>query len=92
MTFDPEVGARISTALVKAITEAKVMADAGDVGPDLRDLIRHARDLYNLLLEQVIAAEPNAAEDVREMCAAMGNRLGQLGALLDNGSRPSIVH
>ncbi len=92
MTFDPGEGARISTALFKAITGAKVMAEAGDVGPVLRDLVHHARDLYNLLLEHVIASEPNAAEDVRGMCDAMGNRLGQLGALLDNGLRPSIVH
>ena len=87
MTFDPEEGARISSALIKAIMEAKAMADAGDVGPALRDLVRHARDLYDLLLEQLIAAE-----DVRGMCDAMGNRLDQLEALPDNGSRPSTVH
>ena len=65
MTFDPEEGARISSALLKAITEAKALADAGDVGPDVRDLVRHARDLYDLMLEQLIAAGPDAAEDVR---------------------------
>ena len=87
-----EEGARISSALIKAITEAKGMAEAGDVGPVLPDLVRHARDLYDLLREQVMAAAPDAGEDVRGICDAMGNRLGQLEALLDDGSRPSTVH
>jgi len=78
--------------LIKAITEAKVLADAGNLDPEFRDLVRHARDLYDLLLEQVIAAGPGAAEDVRGMCDAMGNRLGQLEALLDDGTRPSGLH
>lgn len=92
MTFDSEEGARISSASIKAITAAKVMVDVGSVGPELRDLVRYARELYELLLEQVIAAGPDAAEDIRGICGAMGNRLGQLEALLDDGSRPSALH
>jgi hypothetical protein len=59
--------------------------DDGDVGPDLCDL-------YSLLLEQAMDAEPNTGEVVREICDAMGNRLDQLEALLDDGSRPSALH
>jgi hypothetical protein len=92
VTFDPEEGARISSALIKAITEAKVMADAGDVGPGLRDLVRHARDLYELLLEQLIAAGPDAAEDVRGMCDDITIRLDQLEALVNAGPNPPMVY
>ena len=92
MTFDPEEGVRISSALIKAITKAKATADSGDVGPELRDLVRHARDLYEILLEQLIAAGPDVSEEIRGMCDAMGNRLDQLDALLDDGSSPPTVH
>jgi len=68
------------------------MSDAGDVGPELRDLVRHARDLNDLVHEQVIAAGSGAAQDVRGMCDEMGNRLGQLEALLDDGSSTPTVH
>ena len=40
--FDPEAAARISAALVKAIAEAKAMADAETFGPELHDVVRHA--------------------------------------------------
>jgi hypothetical protein len=78
--------------LIRAITEAKTMTHAGDVGLELRDLVRHARDLHNLLLKQVIAAKLDAAKDALEVCDAMGYRLGRLEALPDDGSRPSTVH
>jgi hypothetical protein len=55
--FDPDQAVRISAALVKAISEAKALVDADCFGPDLHDVIRHARELHDLLLEQV-AAEP----------------------------------
>ena len=54
---DPEYGARISAALVTALAEAKMLADAGSIGPEIRDIVQHARDLYDLLLEQLVAAE-----------------------------------
>jgi hypothetical protein len=43
VTFDPEAGAHISSALIEAITETKLMVDAGDVGPALHGLVRYAR-------------------------------------------------
>lgn len=92
MAFDPEEGARISAALIKAIAEAKAMADAGDIGPEIRDLVRHARDLYDLLREQLVLAGPDADENARGMYDAMGNRLDDLEALMDDGFRQSALH
>jgi hypothetical protein len=34
--FDPKAGAWISAVLVKALTEAKMLADGGDTGPVFR--------------------------------------------------------
>jgi hypothetical protein len=79
--IDPEDGARISAALVKALAEGKTLADAGEIGPALRDLIQHARELCDLLLELLIATEPDSAEYVRGISDVMGNKLDELEAL-----------
>jgi hypothetical protein len=52
----------------------------------------HARDLYDLLREQLIAAGRDAAGSVRGICDAMGNRLDQLEVNLDEEARTSALH
>ena len=42
--------ARISAAFVKAIAEAQTLADSGEFGAELQDLLRHARELLALAL------------------------------------------
>ena len=89
--FDPEEGARISSALVKAIAEAKVQADSGDIGPEFRDIVRHARDLYDLLLGQLGAAGSRAPEAVLGMADSMGNKLDELeGLVIIEVDRPAL--
>jgi hypothetical protein len=90
-SFEPEEGPRIYAALVKALAEAKMLADAGDVGPTFRDVLQHAREMYDLLLEQMVAAEPGAGEYLMGMCDAMGNKLDAL-EMLANGGNPAPLH
>jgi hypothetical protein len=78
--FDPEDGVRISAALIKAIGEAQVLAAAGDIGPEFRDIVQHVRELYDLLVEQLVIAEPPNLY-LQGMSQAMGNRLFELEAL-----------
>jgi hypothetical protein len=91
-TFDPEAGARISAALVKAIAEAQALASDGDMGSDFRDIVQHARELYDLLLEQLIAAEPTLGERAQGMATAMGNKLFELEALAEDSSHPTTLN
>ena len=56
--FDPEQATRISAAIVKAIAEAKVLVDAESLGPELHDVVQHARELHDLLREQVESGAP----------------------------------
>jgi hypothetical protein len=66
MEFDQKECARLSAALVKAIAEANMLADTGKIGSEIRSVVRDARDLHGLLLEQLIAANPTPAT----ICAA----------------------
>ena len=80
--FDPDGAARISAAIVKAIAEAKTMVDAENFGPELHDVLQHARELHDLLREQVAAAPPDVTDRLRGLCDAMGNNVGRLEDLL----------
>ena len=86
--FDPDAAAKISAAIVKAIAEAKTLADAGDSGAELREVVMHARELHDLLLEQMLAAEPENAEYLRGPSDAIGNNIGALEALVGIEPRP----
>jgi hypothetical protein len=79
--FDPEQATRVSAAIVKVIAEAKVLVDAESLGPELHDVVQHARELHDLLREQVEAAPPDVAERLRGICDAMGNHIGRLKKL-----------
>lgn len=73
--FDPEAVARIVATMVKTFAEAKVLVDAGDFGVELQEITRRARDLHDLLLEQIAAAEPGTSGYLRGLCASMENNL-----------------
>jgi hypothetical protein len=55
--LDSHAVERINSALVRAIAEAKALVEMGGDGDALRDVVRHARDLHGLLLEQMVAAD-----------------------------------
>ena len=90
--FDSRTGALISSALIKALSEAKELADAGDISWEFRDLTRPARELCKPLLEQLNAAEPKAPDDILGMAKVMGNRLFQLEALTEGKPNPSMLN
>ena len=90
--FLPETGARIAAELIKVIGEAQVLANAGAIGPAFRDIVRHARELYDLLLAQLIAAEPALGERPQGMATAMGNKLFELEALAQEPLPPSALN
>ena len=81
--IDPAELARISGAMLKALAEARALNAAGDSSDELRTLVRHARDLHDLLLENLIAAEPGTAQYVRGLADSMANHLDDLERLLE---------
>ena len=69
--------------MLKALAEARALNAAGDSSDELRTLVRHARDMHDLLLENLIAAEPGTAQYARGLADSMGNHLDDLERLLE---------
>ena len=81
--IDPAELARISGAMLKAMAEARTLNAAGDRPDELRALVRRARDMHDLLLENLIAAEPGTAQYARGLADSMANHLDDLERLLE---------
>jgi len=77
-SYDQSFVATTANEMVKVIAEAEVMIEAGNVGQELRELIGHARDLHDILLDQLIEAEPDSIEWVRGLCDSLGNHIANL--------------
>lgn len=81
--IDPAELARISGAMLKALAEARALNEAGDTSDEFRTLVRHAREMHDLLLENLIAAEPGTAQYARGLADSMANHLDALEQLVD---------
>ena len=90
-SFHPDQAVRISAALVKAIAEAKALVEANDFGPDFHEVIRHARELHDLLHEQV-TAEPRVVDRLSGLCDAIGENVRRLEKLVEDDQRPPWAH
>jgi hypothetical protein len=67
---------------VAAIAEAQTLAAVDLASPALRELVRHARELHDLLVEQLDAAELGTNEYARGLVESIGNHLDELEAAL----------
>ena len=54
MTEDPVYLANVSSACLDALREAQEMVEAGELGPDLIELVRHARELHDIMVEELV--------------------------------------
>jgi len=69
--------------MLKALAEARALNIAGDTSDELRRLVKHAREMHDLLLENLIAAEPSTAQYARGLADSMANHLDELEQLID---------
>jgi len=66
----------ISGAIVDALREAHEMARQGRFGDELNELVRHAREMCDVLVEAMIdagAAEPGVGDYARSLAAGLEN-------------------
>jgi hypothetical protein len=78
----PEI-TRISNALVQAVHRAASLLDAEDYSGELRGLIRHARELHEILLrEQMRLDDGWLVDELRTVCDEMGASLNQFESLI----------
>ncbi len=81
---------RISSALVRTVHRAALLVDEDDYDGELRGLIRHARELHEILLcEQKRSKVSWVVDELRAVCDEMGASLNQFESLLTE-LRPSI--
>jgi hypothetical protein len=80
--INPSDLARVSGAMLQAIAEARALNEAGDHGKRFQACVNTARDNYDRMLVQLIAAEPATAQYARGLADSMGNHLSELEQLL----------
>ena len=78
--------ANVAAAMVKALEEAKWIADRGSLGDEFRDLVQRAQELYEIALEE-LAALPDAGDFILGLARTYGVRLEELLALADESTR-----
>lgn len=76
--------------MLQAMAEARTLNEAGERGDRFRRCVSRARDSYDLLLAELIAAEPTTAQYARGLADSMGNHLTELEQLLE--ARAPEVH
>jgi hypothetical protein len=78
MTPDPVYLANVSGAFVEALKEAQEMVSAGEFGVALSDVVRHARDLYDIMLEELGNGRRAIGEYAGGLLIDLGERLAAL--------------
>lgn len=71
----------VSATLADALREAHGLAQAGEYGEPLRDVLAFARDLV-ALANEMLAADPQAGEHARGMALHMAEQLAALETML----------
>ncbi|MEO8755069.1 MAG: hypothetical protein ABI624_20590 [Casimicrobiaceae bacterium] len=77
--------------MLKALAEARARSEAGDTSDGLRVLLDHARELHDLLLENLIAAEPATAQYAHGLADSMANHLDELERLVEFNARQTAT-
>jgi hypothetical protein len=72
---------RLEVALSSAIGEAKIVFEDVGVCPQFHEIVRHARELHDILLETMVELEPHIAERLRGLTDSFGNAIGELELL-----------
>jgi hypothetical protein len=87
--FDPEYVTRVSSALLVALGTAKTLVELGDFGPELEDIVKHARELHAIMIEQLDVAPPTSVDSARDVANEMGVRLAKLERQLGKSDGPA---
>ncbi len=82
MTPDTAYLANLSGAFLDALREAQVMASAGEYGAPLADVLRHARELHEIMTEEMAEARRFTGEYAGGLLLELGERLAALEAFV----------
>jgi hypothetical protein len=82
MTHDPAYLANVSSALLGALHEAQGLVDAGERGEPLADVVRHARELHEIMAEELGGRRRAIGEHAERGLTEMGERLRSLERMI----------
>lgn len=82
MTHDALYLANVSSALLGALHEAQDMVDAGERGEPLADVVRHARELHEIMAEEFGGESLVLGEHASRSLTEMGERLRSLERMI----------
>ena len=88
IVFDPAYVDRVTAEIVTVIGEAQAMITAGNIGPDLITLAHHAKDLHEILAEQLLEAPPAIASKFGPISEEMGQGIARLVTAIEGGPIP----
>ena len=78
MRPDPVYLANVSSAFLNALHEAQALATSGEYGTPLTDVVRHARELYVIMVEELGNAQRMTGEYAGGLLLEMDERLTTL--------------
>jgi len=78
MTPDPVYLANVSSAFMDALREAQAIAATGEFGKPLAEVVRHARELHEIMVEELANARRVTGEYAGGLVLDMGERLAAL--------------
>jgi hypothetical protein len=82
VTPDPAYLASLSGAFLDALRDAQVMASAGEYGAPLAEVLRHARELHEIMTEELAEARRVTGEYTGGLLLELGERLAALEAFV----------
>ena len=83
MTTDPVYLANVSSAMIDAMREAQDLVEEGELGAPLVEVIRHARELHDILVEELSFESRPMPEYAGGALMEMGDRLRTLEQYLN---------
>lgn len=70
--------ANVSSAFMAALAEAQAMIAAGRAGAPLVDVVRHARELHEIMVEESVSASRVTGEYTGGVLLDLGERLSAI--------------
>ena len=78
MSPDPAYLADVSSAMVAAVSEAQALVDQGETGAALAEVVRHARELHDILVDELAEYSEGPPVYADEVLVETGRRLRTL--------------
>ena len=85
MTPDPVYLANVSSAFMDALREAQAIAATGEFGKPLAEVVRHARELHEIMVEELANASRVTGEYAGGLLLDRGERLAALEKYIGEG-------